>query len=310
MLGICEGVSFNPQKEIPPLDGKVILVTGGNVGLGKQSVLEFSRHEPKEIWLAARNLERAQVAVDDIKKQVPDAPIKLLELDLASFESIKKAAKTFLDASDRLDILMLNAGIMAVDPALTKDGYEIQLGTNHLGHALLAKLLLPVLDKTKRDIPDADVRVISLSSYGHNSWPRGGFRFDLLKTPAVELGSYHCYFQSKLANILWARQFAKEYSQFTVASVHPGLTRTEIMNRSTGTPRVMRVLVNLATPLIPSVEQGVKGQLWASVSKEVKSGEYYEPVGVSGKGSDDSKDDTLAKELWAWTENELRGISL
>ncbi|KAK4450216.1 hypothetical protein QBC34DRAFT_484492 [Podospora aff. communis PSN243] len=302
MLGICSS-SFNPQRDIPPLEGKVILVTGANVGLGKQSVLEFARHKPKEIWLAARNAEKAQAAVDEIKKQI-------LQLDLASFESIKKAAKTFLNASDRLDILMLNAGIMAVDPGLTKDGYEVQFGTNHLGHALLAKLLLPVLEKTTRNTPNADVRVISLSSYGHTSWPKGGFRFDLLKSPASELGSYHCYYQSKLANILWARQFAKEHPQFTVASVHPGVVRTELMNRATGTPRAVRAFVTLVTPLLASVEQGAKGQLWASVSKDVKSGEYYEPVGVAGKGSDDSKNDRLAKELWDWTEGELVIIGL
>ncbi len=95
-------VRFDPAKDIPALDGKVILVTGGNVGLGKQAVLEFSRHHPAQVWLAARNMDKAQAAADEIKQQVPDASIKLLELDLTSFESIKKAAKTFIEESDRL----------------------------------------------------------------------------------------------------------------------------------------------------------------------------------------------------------------
>lgn len=311
MLGLCDPVSFNPQKDIPSLEGKVILVTGANVGLGKQSVLEFARHRPKEIWLAARSLEKAQAAADNITRQVPDASLKLLQLDLSSFESIQKAAKTFRSATDRLDILMLNAGIMAVDPGVTKDGYEIQFGTNHLGHALLTKLLLPVLENTAKTAPDADVRVISLSSRGHKSWPKGGFRFDLLRSSADELGSYTCYFQSKLANALFARQLAKEYPQFTVASIHPGVVQTELMNRSTGTPRILRGLVDWVGPyFLASVGQGVRNQLWASVSKNVVSGEYYEPVGIGGKGSDDATNDSLAKELWDWTENELGSISL
>ncbi|KAK0652689.1 hypothetical protein B0T16DRAFT_406647 [Cercophora newfieldiana] len=204
---------------------------------------------------------------------------------------------------------MLNAGIMAVDPGLTKDGYEIQFGTNHLGHALLTKFLLPVLEKTAKEILEADVRVISLTSHGHTGWPKGGFRFDLLKSTAAELGSYKCYFQSKLANALFARQLAKEYPQFTVAAIHPGVVQTELMNRSTGTPRIFRSLVDTVGPyFLASVSQGAKNQLWASVSKDVVSGEYYSPVGVGGKASDDGKDDALAKVLWDWTEKELSSI--
>jgi len=309
MLTGRRSVAFNPQKDMPRLDGKVILVTGGNIGLGKQSVLEFCRHGPSQVWLAARNLEKAQAAAEDIKKLVPGAPVKILELDLASFESIKKAAKTFLLESDRLDILMCNAGIMGQLPGVTADGYELQFGTNHLGHALLTKLLLPVLDKTASE-PGADVRVISLSSHGHLSWPKGGLRLDLMKSPATELGGYYCYFQSKLANALWARQLAKKCPQLTVACIHPGLVYTSLMDRATATPLVMRLLVKVAKPLIKTVEDGVKNQLWASVSSDVKSGEYYEPVGLPDCASDDAKDDALAKELWDWTEGELGAVSV
>jgi len=311
MFSFLHPKSFNPKTDIPSLDGKVILVTGANAGLGKQCVLEYSRHQPKQIWLAARNLKKAQTAVGEIKKLVPDAPIKLLELDLSSFESIKKAARAFLSESDRLDILMCNAGIMAVPPGQTKDGYEIQFGTNHLGHALLTKLLLPALEATAK-LPGADVRVISVSSFGHTNWPKGGFRFDLLKSSAPDLGSYKCYFQSKLANALWARQLAKEYPQFGVAAIHPGLVQTSLMDRATATPWIVRTLTNLAYPLLPSVSDGARNQLWASVSNEVrgKPGEYWVPVGVLDGASDDAKDDDLAKVLWDWTEKELKDISL
>lgn len=310
MIFGSKSVSFDPEKDIPSLVGKVILVTGGNAGLGKQSVLEFSRHKPKQIWLASRSLEKAKAAADEIKQQVPDAPITLLELDLGSFDSVKKASMRVLSESDRLDILMLNAGIMAVPPGLTKDGYEIQFGTNHMGHALLTKLLLPILETTAKSNTGADVRIVSMTSYGHTYAPKGGCRLDTAKTTAESLGAYGCYYQSKLANVLWIRQLAKLYPQFTVAAIHPGVVRTQLMDGATATPAVVRVLVKVGNKFLKSVEQGARNQLWASVSNGVKSGEYYEPVGIGGLASDDGKDDGLAKKLWDWTEEELKEHSV
>lgn len=150
-------------------------------GLGKQSVLELARHEPKEIWLTARTSEKAENAIKDIKKEVPSAIIKPLEMDLSSFDSIKSAARTFTNSSQGLDILMLNAGCMATPPELTKDGYELQFGTNHLGHALFTKLLTPSLEKTASQ-PDSDVRVVVLSSAAVAMAPQGGIQLDTLKT--------------------------------------------------------------------------------------------------------------------------------
>ncbi|KPM36632.1 hypothetical protein AK830_g9925 [Neonectria ditissima] len=307
MIFGSKSVAFDPEKDIPALNGKVILVTGGNAGLGKQCVLEFARHNPGQIWLAARNLEKARAAADEIKQKVPGAPIKLLELDLGSFDSVKKAAKTVLLESDRLDILMLNAGIMATQPGLTKDGYEIQFGTNHMGHALLAKLLLPVMEKTAQNEPGADVRIISLSSRGHAHAPKGGCRFDTPKTTADSLGAYGRYFQSKLANVLWARQLAKQYPQLTIAAIHPGIVRTQLMDGATGSNTLAKVFVKVGSVFLVPVEQGAKNQLWASVSKDVKSGEYYEPVGIGALVSDDGNNDAMAQKLWDWTEKELEG---
>lgn len=302
-----KSVSFNPEKDIPPLTDKVILVTGGNVGLGKQAVLEYARHHPRLIWLAARSVQKGNAVVDEIRKQVPNAPIQVLKLDLASFASVKTAAATVLSTSPRLDILMLNAGIMATAPGLTTDGYELQFGTNHMGHALLTKLLLPLLLQTAT-LPSADVRVIALSSHGHTFAAKPGIAFDTLKTRAEPLGAIRRYSQSKLANILWARQLAARYPQLTAASVHPGVVSTQLVERATGTPAAFRALTRLAGRFVlTSVEQGVRNQLWASVAKGVVSGEYYEPVGVGGLASADGKDEGLAKRLWEWTEEELEG---
>lgn len=186
----CKSVPFDPEKDIPPLNGKVILVTGGNIGLGKQCVLEYARHRPALIWLAARNVDKAQAAVDEIRQQVPNTPpIKVLSMDLLSLDSVVQAARTVITESDCLDILMLNAGVMAAPPGLTQNGYELQFGTNYLGHALLVKLLLPLLERTvgsDRDTsgPPQDVRIVEVSSHALIYARKVGVLFDLLRKPA------------------------------------------------------------------------------------------------------------------------------
>jgi retinol dehydrogenase-12 len=107
-----KGIQFNTTTDIPSLEGKVVLVTGGNSGLGKHSILELAKHNPTEIWLGTRNINRGQEAVDEIKRQLPSAPpIKILQMDLSSLGSVREAAKTFCEQSQRLDLLLLNAGI-------------------------------------------------------------------------------------------------------------------------------------------------------------------------------------------------------
>lgn len=121
----------------------------------------------------------------DIKKTVPSASVSFIEMDLCSLASVKAASRKV--THDRLDVLICNAGIMAVPPALSKDGYEIQFATNHLGHAMLIQQLLPVMLKTV-GIPGADVRIVCLTSNGWMSHPRGGVKFSELKT--VQEGFY------------------------------------------------------------------------------------------------------------------------
>lgn len=303
-----KSVPFNSQRDIPPLDGKVILVTGGNIGLGKQCILEYARHNPAKIWLAARNLEKAKAAMDEIQRMLPvasPAPIELLEVDLSSLDSVQKAASTVRANSDSLDILMLNAGVMAAPPGLTEDGYELQFGTNYLGHVLLAKLLLPLLERTASRA-GADVRIIFLSSRGHVLVPKPeGIKFDTLRTSGDSMGPYLRYGQSKLSIILWTRQMAKLYPQLIFASVHPGVVRTNLMNNATGSSMAIRILGKVASYIVTPVDRGARNQLWASVSKEVKSGEYYEPVGIGGMASRLGNDEVLAKKLWEYTEKEL-----
>ncbi|KAH8904902.1 NAD(P)-binding protein [Coniochaeta sp. PMI_546] len=309
-MGLFGGVSFTPSKDIPSLAGKVILVTGGNAGLGKQSILELARYgKPAKIFMAARSLEKVQAAIEDIKKTVPDANIVPLQLDLASFDSIKSAAKSFIQQSDRLDILMLNAGIMATPPGQTKEGYEIQFGTNHVGHFLFTKLLLPVLRATAARPEHPDVRVVVLTSAGLGFAPASGFDESWVRTDGSAVYTFTRYGQSKLANALFARELAKRYPEITAVAVHPGAVNTNLIGPFAQTGLIGRLAGLLMKPLAASPETGAKNQLWASVSKEVKNGEYYMPVGVVGwgRGTANARNDELAKKLWEWTEGEVKG---
>ena len=312
-LGYSSSV-FNPDTEIPSLEGKVILVTGGNGGLGKQAVLQLAKHNPAQIWIAARNPDKAATAAKSIEEEVPAAKdkIKALQLDLSSLESVQKAAETFLSQAERLDILMLNAGVMAVPPSLSVDGYEIQFATNHLGHALLTKPLLPLLTKTATtggpNGAATDVRVVVVSSNGHTGAPKGGIDFDTLKKPSEDRASFERYGQSKLANILFARQLAKEHPELTTVSLHPGVGFTDLGVRATDAPWIFKILAHecISARVVPSLDVVARHQLWASVAKEgLTSGEYYEPLGRANIGRPEGRDDALAKKLWDWTNEEL-----
>jgi NAD(P)-dependent dehydrogenase (short-subunit alcohol dehydrogenase family) len=209
---------------------------------------------------------------------------------------------------------MLNAGIMAVPPGTTKEGYEIQFGTNHVGHALLTKLLLPMMVKTAQE-PGSDVRVVSLSSIGHTA--ATGIMFDGLKSEGGGCSSSMTrYGQSKLANILFTRELQKRYGEkgITAVAVHPGVVDTELY-RSMFTG-VLGVGNLFKKALYTSVKDGAKNQLWAATgkkgdgAKEVKGGAYYTPVGVPEQCSNVSKDPELAAKLWDWTEKELESYNL
>ena len=253
--------------------------------------------------MCARTASKAEAAIAKIKEEVPSADITFLELDLASFESVKKAADTFGASSNRLDVLMNNAGVAALPPSTTQDGYEIQFATNHIGHALLTKLLLPILQRTADEKGDA--RIVNLSSNGHALPPKGGLA---LKEATTDMSSYNTwvrYGHTKLANILFTRELARRYPAIKSAAVHPGGVDTGLpLGFQKSHPWVMFMLHPVVL-LLKTPQQGALTQLFAATSSKVKSGQYYVPTAVENPGSKYSQDQRLAEELWEWTESEL-----
>lgn len=277
----------------------------GNVGLGKETIIQLAKHQPKEIFLAARTPSKAHAAIDDINKAVPGANVSYLKLDLSSFASVKAAADDFKTRSNRLDLLINNAGIMAVPFEMTEDGYEIQFGTNHMGHALFTKLLMPTLLKTAEE-SDSDVRVVNLSSAGHQMAP-----FPRLVYNQAELenwGTWRRYGQAKLSNIYHARELQRRYPSITATSVHPGLIMTDLYNASTSSSAFMKIGLKGMGMIFSDVHTGAKNQLWAATApkQQVRKSYYWTPVaGKSGGSFWMAQKSQNAVELWDWTEKEL-----
>lgn len=264
----------------------------------------MAKHNPAQIFLAARSKDRADAAIADIKDKVPNAAIKFLELDLTDFASIKKAADEVTKSTDRLDVLMNNAGIMATPPGLTKDGYELQFGTNHMGHALLTKLLLPVLQKTAKD--QGEARIVNLSSAGH-MWPaKDGVCLEECKTDMQSTSSFARYGQSKLANILYTKGLAKHYPDIKSMAVHPGGVNTELQRGPAATwPWVATPMRVLSGILMVTAADGALTQLFAATSKDAKTGTYYVPTAKENAGSGYARDEKLIDALWDYTQKEL-----
>ncbi|KAJ6598506.1 oxidoreductase [Mycena sp. CBHHK59/15] len=301
-------MKFDPATDIPDLSGKIILVTGGTAGIGKESVLAFAKHNPARIYFTGRDSQRATATIAEAKTAATSVAVIFLQCDMTSLKAVEAAAKQVISESDRLDILMCNAGIMAVPPALTKDGYEIQFGTNHIAHALLIKLLLPTLLRTA-DTPNSDVRIVSLTSQGFGGHPRGGIIFKDLRTKQSSMLSAARYGQSKVANLLYAAELARRYPRITSLSVHPGVVRTGLVEKSSGFTKALVYITSPFSMMTPT--EGARNQLWAATGDKTKmiNGEYYEPVGMPGRHLRMSRDQKLAGQLWDWTDKEFAGLS-
>lgn len=306
------------------------MTSPGTAGVGKEAILELAKHNPKHIYFTGRNTQAADYVIASCKSA--SSNITFISCDQTSLSSVSQAAKTFLEKSgNELDILACNAGVMAIPTGVSKDGYEIQFAVNHLAHALLIKLCLPVLLRAADEKGDA--RIVSVTSLGFKAAPKEGIIFKDLKTSQENLGNFPSktlqsavaklttlsgwsakfllYAQSKLANVLYASHLAKLYPQLTVTSIHPGLIAGSSLTRHMGFfDRTLIKVVNLHLPRI-TLKAGAYNTLWAATSKDksLKSGGVYEPVGKVIEGTKLSEDEALEMKLWEWTQKQLETVS-
>jgi NAD(P)-dependent dehydrogenase (short-subunit alcohol dehydrogenase family) len=287
-------------ENIPALSGKVIIVTGGNSGLGYESVKAFSE-KGAEVIMACRSIEKGMAAKAEIGKQKGN--ISVMELDLMDFKSIKTFADNFKNKYDRLDVLLNNAGIMTTPYFLTKDGLEAQMGTNHFGHFVLTGQLFEVIKNTPGS------RVVNVSSSAHKS---GKMDFDnLLFENGKDYSPLKAYSRSKLANLLFTyelqRFFEKERIDSIAVAAHPGVSQTNLAAHLE-----KKWWFTLLKPLFMVISQrqdmGALPQIRAAVDPNVKGSEYYGPhKGMKGfpvivTSNEASQNRADAKKLWEVSE--------
>jgi NAD(P)-dependent dehydrogenase (short-subunit alcohol dehydrogenase family) len=198
---------------------------------------------------------------------------------------------------------------MATPASKTEEGFESQFGTNHMGHFLFTKLLLPTLLKTASQ-PGSDVRIVNLTSEGHNMAPSGGIIFEMEKL--LTYNAWSRYGQSKLANILFTKGLAKRHPQITSVSVHPGVILTDLYSAQNEGSVLFKYTIAAVAPLaFGGLKEGAYNQLWTStVEKEkLENGAYYKPVGSKAGGSfwtGYARDEELADKLWEWSEEQVK----
>ena len=290
------------EDDIPDLGGRVAVVTGANSGIGFETARALAAKGARVI-LGCRDRAKGPQAAARIRERVPGADVLFASLDLASLASIELFAKEVAAEVSRLDILCNNAGVMMCPYGHTSDGFELQLGTNHLGHFAPTGRLMPLLGAT----PGA--RVVTVSSLMH--WVG---RIDFGDLQSVR--SYHpaiAYAQSKVANLLFARELARRFDDSGIAALsaaaHPGSTRTELQRHSELMHAFVRVFAQEAA-------DGALPTLCAAISDDVCGGDFFGPrhwfgtMGPPGRAasSPHSKSAGVARRLWD-VSAQLTGVS-
>ncbi|XP_018604205.1 dehydrogenase/reductase SDR family member 13-like [Scleropages formosus] len=279
------------------LHGKTVIVTGGNTGIGKPTALDLARRGARVI-LACRNKQRAEAAVCDIIKESGNNQVVYMQLDLASLQSVRSFAKTFLKQESRLDILINNAGLHV--QGRTEDGLGMIFGVNHIGHFLLTHLLL---ERLKECAPS---RVINVSSMAYR-W--GHIDFDnvkthkALRTSSSFMQTVKAYCDSKLCNILFTRELAKglQGTGVTCYSLHPGAINTELSRYANP---IIKILTRPMTFLFfRNPVAGAQTTLHCALQEGIEplSGRYFSNCAVMDVKAE-ARDDATAKKLWEISE--------
>lgn len=288
-------------KSTTRLDGKTVIITGANAGIGKVAAIDLARRGGR-IILACRSIERGERAAAEVKEKSGSDNVVFRQLDLASCRSVRDFATKILSEEQEIHILINNAGVMFVPYDLTEDGFETHFGVNHLGHFLLTNLLL---DRIKESSPSRIVNVASLAHrIGHLDFKDMMWR--------KRYWSVLAYGRSKLANVMFSRELAKRVagSGVTVCSLHPGSVHTELTRYYfTGFFLLLKPLAHVFMLLFTKTAwQGTQTILHCATAREVEgiSGKYWDDCKVQ-RSSSRSLDDDACRQLWEYSSS-LVGI--
>jgi len=277
------------------LDGKIVVITGANTGIGKCTAMDLSKRGAKIVMLC-RNLEKAEEAADEIRKAT-EGEVVVHKLDLASLASVRECAEQLGNSLEKIDILINNAGIMACPEMRTKEGFEMQIGTNHFGHFLLTNLLMPLL---KKAAPTA--RIINVSSLAHT---RGRMQWDDINWEKTPYSAVEAYGQSKLANVLFTKELARkgEGSGVNAYALHPGVINTELSRHMADTYGPLINIFKLCMPLIKTPESGANTTIYCAVDESIAdhNGRYYSDC-KEKQPAPQAENLEDAKKLWEISE--------
>ena len=290
------------SKNIPDQKGRVAIVTGSSSGIGYETARVLAEKNATVI-IAVRNLQKGNVAADKILGQHPNADVKVMELDLANLISVRKFVAEFKNNYSRLDLLINNAGVMMPPYSKTADGFELQFGTNHLGHFALTGQLLDLIKSTPGS------RIVNVSSGAHSF---GDLDLDDLNWEKRPYKKAKAYGDSKIANLYFTYELQKRLDRDgknpLVIAAHPGWTATELQRHA----GLIRFLNNFFSQ---DITMGALPTLYAALGADVKGSDYYGPSGwreMKGypkkvKSNELSHNEEIARNLWEVSE-ELTGI--
>ncbi len=282
-------------RPVPSMDGKTVIITGGNSGIGKAAAVELARAGARVV-ITARNEERGKAAVADIARASGSDGVELSVFDLADLSSVRAGAADLLERCPRIDVLLNNAGLILSERTLSADGYEATFATNHLGPFLLTDLL------RQRLVDSAPARIVNVASTAHNFARRGMVFDDLMAEKSYR--QMEVYGRSKLANILFTTELAKRLAGtgVTANSLHPGSVATGYA-RDGDTTGFMSWGINLAAPFSLTPEQGARTSVYLCSSPEVESvtGKYFAKCREKTPSAK-ARDEAAAARLWEVSE--------
>lgn len=305
-------------QQLESQSGKTFVITGANSGIGLQAAIVFATHGAKVV-MACRSMDKAAVALERVKEAAPSADVSIVQLDLASLDAVKSAAQEVMERCDKIHGLINNAGIMAIPRNETADGFEMQLGTNHLGHFAWTAHLLPVVEASAGGVRGA-ARVVNVSSVAHRLGAKIDFD-NLMGDKSYK--RWQVYGQSKLANMLFTfelqRRLAAAGANTIAVACHPGYSGTNLQFKGAEMRKsfVRKVGFKFANGVMAqSAEKGAWPTVRAATDPTAVGGEYYGPQRLGemrgpvgpARIAKAAKDETVAQRLWEVSES-LTGVT-